>query len=51
MEKTAFCRWHNKPLREVCEWQQEQCKAAGQSCDKCEDLVQEVEENEENSGI
>lgn len=46
-----FCRWHNKPLREVAEWQQEQCNAAGKSCSDCEDFVQEGKADEENSGI
>lgn len=40
-----YCRWHDKPLREVAEWQQDQCKEAGRTCDKCEDLT-EGEEDE-----
>ena len=45
--KEGFCRWHDKPLREVAEWQQDQCKEAGKSCDKCQDLVTEGEEDEQ----
>lgn len=41
-----FCRWHNKPLREVAEWQQDQCKEAGKTCSECEDLEIKEEESE-----
>ena len=41
-----FCRWHNKPLKEVAEWQQEQCNEVGRSCSECEDLVPKEEKNE-----
>ena len=41
-----FCRFYNKPLREVAEWQQNQCKDAGKTCSECEDLVLKEEEDE-----
>lgn len=39
MKNEAFCRWHDKQLRDVTEVQQEQCEENGQQCDGCPDLI------------
>lgn len=39
MKSEAFCRWYEKPLRDVAEVQQEQCEENGQQCDGCPDLI------------
>ena len=39
MKNEAFCRWYEKPLRDVTEVQQEQCEENGQQCDGCPDLI------------
>lgn len=48
MKSEAFCRWYEKPLRDVTEVQQEQCEENGQQCDGCPDLIlrEKKEENE-----
>lgn len=34
--REAYCRWHNKLLRDVAEHEQEEC---GGNCSDCEDMV------------
>lgn len=48
MKKEAYCRWHEKPLREVAEHEQEQCYKNGMYCDGCDNLVVENSGTEEN---
>ena len=36
IRKEAHCQWHNKPLRDVAEREQDAC---GRSCMECECLV------------
>lgn len=44
MKQEAFCLWHNKPLKDVFEHEQDNC---GGSCDDCENLtIKECEEDE-----
>lgn len=46
----AYCRWYEKDLREVAEYEQENCNENGQMCDKCPYLViEEVGRWEENA--
>ena len=47
MKKEAFCRWHDKPLRDVTEVQQEQCEENGQQCDGCPNLILRKKEQRE----
>ena len=50
MKKEAYCRWHDKPLREVSENEQEQCYENGMDCTCCDNLVTDnsgMEENDE----
>ena len=45
----AYCRWYEKPMRELAEHEQEQCTENGQQCDKCPDLIlKELERREED---
>ena len=41
-----------KPLRDVAEWQQEQCEENGQQCHGCPDLIlrEKKEENRNEQG-
>lgn len=52
MKNEAFCRWYEKPLRDVTEWQQEQCEENGQQCHGCPDLIsrEKKEENRNEQG-
>lgn len=36
--KEAFCKWHDRELKDVTEWQQEQCGEYGMHCENCENL-------------
>lgn len=42
----GFCKWWDKPLEDVTEWQQERCyEESGLECTKCHEL--EVKEKED----
>ena len=45
--KEAFCKWHNKPLKEVEEHKQEQCSEAGMNCATCEFMDEKEGANNE----
>lgn len=34
-EQKNICKWHNKPLCEVTEYEQEQCTEKGMDCNYC----------------
>ncbi len=35
----AYCRWYDKKLEDVAEYEQEQCRENGQDCTDCPDLT------------
>ena len=39
----SFCRWYQKQLENVTEYEQEQCEKNGQDCMTCPDLL--IKEN------
>lgn len=41
----AFCRWHEKEMRDLTEHEQQQCEESGQHCDQCPDLVDRAEDS------
>lgn len=43
----AYCRWYEKDMVELTEWQQEQCEENGLTCFDCEDLVKDRAEESE----
>ena len=54
---SLFCRWYEKNMEDLTEWQQEACEENGQQCIlndgiMCQDLIEkELEEkNDEESG-
>ena len=45
--KEAYCLWHDKWLKDVAEWQQEQCEEAGMKCEDCQFITtKDIEEGE-----
>lgn len=47
MNEKNYCEWYARPLRDVTEWQQEQCKESGMCCIECEFLKErEIKEDE-----
>ena len=46
--KEAYCRWYEKPMRELAEHEQEQCAENGQKCEDCPDLI--LQEKERQAG-
>lgn len=43
----AYCLWHDKELKDVAEWQQEQCEEAGMKCKDCQFITtKDIEEGE-----
>lgn len=46
--KEAYCLWHDKWLKDVAEWQQEQCEEAGMKCEDCQFITtKDIEEGEQ----
>lgn len=39
MAGTTYCRWYDKRLADVFEWEQEQCLKNGLDCGDCPDLI------------
>jgi len=37
--KEAYCRWHQKTMRELTEHEQENCETYGMKCEDCQDLI------------
>ena len=40
----AYCLWHDKELKDVTEWQQNQCNDEGMKCDNCNFLTTKEEQ-------
>lgn len=34
----AYCTWFEKNIRDIAEWEEEQCKESNRDCDGCQDL-------------
>lgn len=46
----AYCLWHDKELKDVAEWQQDQCSDKGMKCENCEFLTTKEFEGEKCHG-
>ena len=47
--KGAYCTWWDVPLKDVAEWQQEQCEENEKHCEGCAERT-DAEEGAENNG-
>ena len=43
----AYCLWHDKQLKDVAEWQQEQYEEEGMKCEDCQFITtKDIEEGD-----
>ena len=43
----AYCLWHDKELKDVAEWQQDQCSDKEMKCDNCNFLATKEDKEKE----